>query len=266
MEMIVCVKQVLDPEAPPASFRIDPAGKGMVLPAGIPPVISTFDEHALEAALRIKDSVGGRITALSLGAHLLRDVVKKPLAMGADRLVLLEDPAFEGGDSWSAAYALAKAIETIGVYDLIFCGRQSADWDGGQVGLGIAELLNIPCITLAKKVDIIGGNVQAEQVTAEGHEIVEASPPAVITVSSELGQPRFTTIQGIFSAKNKEILVWRPADIGVEPSQVGASGRRMKLLKLFQPHRESACEIIQGDTPADAGARLALRLRESKML
>ena len=107
MEMIVC-KQVLDPEAPPASFKVDPLSHKMVLPSGIPPVISSFDECALEAALRIKDATGGKVTVLSLGTGLLRSVVKKPLAMGADNLVLLEDEAFDGGDSWSTAYALSE--------------------------------------------------------------------------------------------------------------------------------------------------------------
>ena len=129
MNIIVCVKQVLDPEAPLESFKIDPVGNKMIRPPGVLPVISAFDECAIEAALRIKDSLGGIITVLTMGANLLRDVAKKPLAMGADRLVLLEDGAFEGSDSWSTAYALSKAIEKIGTYDLILCGRQSADWD-----------------------------------------------------------------------------------------------------------------------------------------
>src|SRR4030042_5823095 len=139
MELIVCVKQVPDPEAPPASFKVDTATNKVVPPPGVPPVISTFDEIAVEAALKVKDAKGGKITVLSLGNNLIRDVVKKPLAMGGDQLILLEDPAYEDGDSWSTAYALATAIKKIGTYDIVFCGRQSSDWDAGQVGLGIAE-------------------------------------------------------------------------------------------------------------------------------
>ncbi|MFH1032044.1 MAG: electron transfer flavoprotein subunit beta/FixA family protein, partial [Chloroflexota bacterium] len=99
MNMIVCCKQVLDPEAPPATFKVDAAANKVVPPAGVPPVISPFDENAVEAALKIKDAKGGKITVLSLGINLLRDVVKKPLSMGADELILLEDPAFVEGDS-----------------------------------------------------------------------------------------------------------------------------------------------------------------------
>jgi len=266
MNMIVCVKQVIDPEAPPASFKIDASSNTVVPPSGVPPVISPFDENAIEAALRIKDAQGGKITALSLGVNLLRDVVKKPLAMGADELILLEDEAFAGGDSWSTAYALAMAIRKIGEYDLIFCGRQAADWDGGQVGSGIAEILGLPSVTLARKINITDGKARVERVTTEGHEVIEISLPALITVSNELGEARYPTIRGIMAAKKKEPVVWKPADIGVEPSQVGAAGRRTKLLKLFQPVREGKCEIIEEESPEEAAVSLALKLREAKIL
>jgi len=266
MNMIVCVKQVIDPEAPPASFKIDASSNQVVPPPGIPPVISPFDEQAVEAALRIKDAQGGKITTISLGINLLRDVVKKPLSMGADELVLLEDEAFIDGDSWSTAYALAKAIEKIGEYDIIFCGRQAADWDAGQVGSGIAEILGLPSVTLARKVEVSDGKARVERVAADGYQVVEVSLPALITVSNELGEPRYATIKGIMAAKRKEPIIWKPADIGVEPSKIGASGRRTKMLKLFQPVREGACEIVEGESPEEAAVNLAQRLREAKLL
>lgn len=264
--MIVCCKQVLDPEAPPASFKIDPSTNKVVPPPGVPPVISPFDEQAVEAALRIKDKLGGKITILSLGSNLLRDVVKKPLSMGADELILLEDETFEGGDSWSTAYALSMAIKKMGEYDLIFCGRQAADWDAGQVGLGIAEFLGIPSVTVAKKVEVIDGKARVERVLADGYELIEVILPALITVSNELGEPRYATLKGIMAAAKKQPIIWKPADIGVEPSQIGAAGRRLKLLKLFQPVKEAKCKIVGGDTPAEIGAILALKLREAKII
>jgi electron transfer flavoprotein beta subunit len=266
MNMIVCVKQVIDPEAPPASFKIDTSSNSVVPPAGVPPVISPFDEQAVEAALRIKDAIGGTITAVSLGTGLLRDVVKKPLSMGADELVLLEDAAFDGGDSWSTATALAAAIKKIGEYDIVFCGRQASDWDAGQVGSGLAELLGLPSVTLAKKVEIMDGKAKVERVIPDGYEVVEISLPALITVSNELGEPRYATIKGIMAAKRKEPTVWTPADIGVDTSSLGTTGRRTKMLKLFQPVREGTCEIIEGEDEADAGANLAKRLSEAKLL
>ena len=178
MNMIVCCKQVIDPEAPPASFKIDTASNKVVPPQGVPPVISPFDENAVEAALKIKGAQGGKITAISLGINLLRDVVKKPLSMGADELVLLEDEAFVEGDSWTTAYALAMAIKKIGEYDIILCGRQASDWDAGQVGSGIAEILGLPCVTLAKKIDITDGKARVERVTPDGYDVIEVSLPA----------------------------------------------------------------------------------------
>jgi len=266
MNIIVCVKQVLDPEAPPASFKIDPASNKVVPPPGVSPVISPFDENAVEAALRIKDAQGGKITIISLGADLLRDVVKKPLSMGADELILLEDEAFAEGDSWSTAHALAMAIKKIGEYDLIFCGRQAADWDSGQVGSGIAEILGLPSVTLARKIEPADGKARVEKVTADGYEVIEVSLPALITVSNELGEPRYATLKGIMAAGKKQPVVWKPADIGIEPSQIGASGRRAQLTKLFQPVREGECEIIEGENPEEAAANLALKLRETKII
>jgi electron transfer flavoprotein beta subunit len=266
VDMIVCCKQVIDPEAPPATFRVDASANKVLPPPGVPLVISPFDEQAVEAALRIKDAKGGKVTALSMGVNLLRDVVKKPLSMGADELVLLEDPAFAEGDSWSTAYALAMAIKKIGKFDLIFCGRQAADWDSGQVGLGIAEILGLPNVSLARKVEITDGKARVERITGDGYEAVEVTLPALITVSSELGAARYPTIKGIMAAKRKEPIVWKPADIGVDAAKIGATGRRSKLLKLFQPVREGKCEMISADTPEEAAVLLAMKLREAKVL
>lgn len=266
MNMIVCVKQVIDPEAPPVSFKVDSASNKVVPPAGVPPVINPFDENALEAALKIKDAKGGKITAISLGVNLMRDVVRKPLAMGADELILLEDEAFNEGDSWSIAYALAMAIKKIGSYDIIFCGRQAADWDAGQVGSGIAEILGLPSVTLAKKIEITDGKARVERVTADGYEVVETPLPALITVSNELGEARYPTVKGIMGAKRIQPVIWKPADIGVDPSKIGAAGRRTKLVKLFQPVREGKCEIVGGGSPEEAGSNLATKLRDAKVI
>ncbi len=265
VNMIVCCKQVIDPEAPPASFKVDAAANKVVPPPGVPPVISPFDEQAVEAALRVKDAKGGKITVLSLGINLLRDVVKKPLSMGADELVLLEDPAYIDGDSWSTAYALAMAIKKIGTFDLIFTGRQASDWDSGQTGSAIAEILGLPSVTLAKKIEVTDGKAKVERVLPDGYEVIETSLPALITVTNELGEARYPTIKGIMAAKRKEPIIWKPADIGVDPSKIGAAGRRSKLMKLFQPVREGKCEVVEGETIEEAAVKLAVRLREAKV-
>ena len=266
VNMIVCCKQVPDPEAPPSVFKVDSATNKITLPSDVKPVIGQYDEFALEAALRIKDTLGGKITALSLGNKLLRDVIKKALAVGGDELVLLEDETFEDGDSWSTAYALAMAIKKIGAYDLIFCGRQSSDWDAGQVGLGIAEILGIPAVTLVRKVEVKDGKAKVERVIPDGYEVVEVTLPAMITVTSEMGALRYAALKGIMAAAKKQPTVWKPADIGLKPSEVGAAGRRTRLDRLFQPVKEAKCEIIEGETPAEAGANLAVRLKQAKLL
>jgi electron transfer flavoprotein beta subunit len=266
MNIIVCCKQVLDPEAPPASFKIDPSGNKVVPPANVPPVISPFDENAVEAALRIKEQTESKISILTMGNNLVRDVVKKPLSMGADELFLLEDEAFEGGDSWSTAFTLAQAIKKIGEFDLVLCGRQAADWDSGQVGSGIAEFLGVPSVTLAKKIEIADGKAKVERVIPDGYQVLEVALPAVVTVSNELGEPRYATLKGIMAAAKKQPTVWKPADIDVESAQTGESGRKAQIAKLFQPVREGHCELIEADSPADAGSMLAQKLRESKLI
>jgi len=266
MNIVVCVKQVNDPEAPPSSFKIDTSANKVIPPQGMPPVISTFDEYAVEAALRIKEKAGGKITALSLGVNLLRDVVKKPLSMGVDDLVLLEDPAYAEGDSWSTAYALSLAIKKLGQVDLVLCGRQAADWDSGQVGLGIAELLGGPSVSIARKIEVEGNKARVEKVIPDGFELIEVSLPAVITLSNEHATPRYPNVKGIMMAKRKEPIVWKPADVGVDPAIIGAAGRKAKLVKLFQPVKDTKCEIISADTPEEAAVKLAQRLREVKVL
>jgi len=263
MNIIVCVKQVPDPEAPPTSFEIDAENK-KVTAAGVPLVLDPYSEYALEAALKLKDADGSRVTALSLGAELSRDAVKKALSMGADELILLEDEAFAGGDSWSTACALAAAIKKTGDYDLILCGRQSADWDAGQTGCGIAELLDLPAVTIARKIELSGDKVRVERITDDGYEVIETTLPAVVTVSNEIGEPRYPTIRGIMAAKKIEPIIWKPADIGLE--KTGEADRKSKIVKLTKPQRDIECQFIEGETPEEAGARLALRLRQEKLI
>ncbi|MGD0779798.1 MAG: electron transfer flavoprotein subunit beta/FixA family protein [Dehalococcoidales bacterium] len=262
MNIIVCVKQVIDPEAPPASFKIDAANNRAEM-KGAPPVIDPYGEYAVEAALRLKENVGGRITVISLGVNLLREVVKKPLAMGADELILLEDESFSKGDSWSTAYALATTIKKKGEFDLILCGREASDTNAGQTGPAIAEILSLPCITLARKIEAGDNKIKVERVSSSGYDVIESPLPAVVTVSNEIGQPRYPTIKGIMAAKKIEPIMWKPADIGLDAT---AANQRTKLVKLFQPVHEAKCEFATGETPEEMAVNLAAKLREAKVL
>ena len=264
MNIVVCVKQVIDPEAPPASFKINEANNRAEM-RGAPPVIDPYGEYAVEAALRLKEAKGGKITIITLGINLLREVVKKPLAMGADELILLEDEAFSSGDGWSTAYALAMAIKKKGDFDLILCGREASDTNAGQTGAAIAEILGLPCVTLARKIEASDNKLRIERVNSSGYDVIESPLPTVVTVSNEIGQPRYPTIKGIMTAKKIEPLVWKPADISLDLS-TGTGNRRTKIYKLFQPVYEGKCEFISGETPEEMAVNLAEKLRESKVL
>lgn len=260
----VLAKQVLDPEMPLAAFRIDGDGKKVVPPANIPPVVNGFDENAVEAALQIKDAQEASVTVISSGVSFALDVMKKPLSMGADELVLLQDDAFENTiDSFVTAQLLAAAVRKLGGFDLIICGRQASDWDNAQVPLGVAEILGLSCISLGKKVDVQDNMARVERIIADGYEVVEAPLPALVTVSNELGQPRYPTLRGIMTATRKQPTIWSISDLDLDASQ---SEPRVTLRELFVPTSEQECEFISAEDAADAGRALAIKLREAKII
>ena len=263
IDIVVCVKQVLDPEAPSSTLRVDPDARRLISAPGTPPVLNGFDENAVEAALRIKDSVGAAITVVSLGSDFVMDVVKKPLSMGADRLVLLQDDAFVGLDPYATAYVLSEAIRKIERFDLVLAGRQASDWDNAQVPLGIAEMLALGCVTIAQKVEVADSRVLVERVLPDGYEVVEAELPALVTVSNELGEPRYATLRGIMAAGRKAPTVWNADDLGLDTSRLAP---KVRIEDLFIPVSDRACEFVQGEDEADAGRQLALRLRQDKLI
>ena len=265
LNIIVTVKQVMDPETPASAFRVDRDAKRVVPAPNIPPVVNGFDEQAVEAALRIREAVGeASITVVSMGQSFSMDVMKKPLSMGADELILLQDDAFENSlDSNLAVHVLAAAIKKIGEYDLVLSGRQASDWDNAQVPLGLAELLGLPIITIARKVEIQDGRVRVERVLPNGYEVMDAPLPALVTVSNELGDARYPTLRGIMAATKKQPIIWSVKDLGVDTTQLKGL---LELTDLFTPEKQTQCEFIEGEDDADAGRKLALKLREAKLI
>lgn len=261
LHVIVCIKQVLDPEAPISAYKIDDQAKRVIC-RGVPPVISTFDESALEAALRIKDVHESKVSVISMGQMLAKAVLRRSLAVGADELFLLEDEAFGDLDSYATAVALTAVIRKLEQYDLIFTGLQAADTNAGVVGSGIAEFLGIPSITTARRVQLNGRKLVVERVGADGYEVLEADLPLLVTVSNELGKLRPCDVRELIAAKKKPTTTWKANDIGIEPRQ----NVRAKLLELFIPQRKGSCEFIDGETPEDAGSRLALKLSEAGIM
>ena len=267
LNMICCVKQVPDPETPASQFKVDEATKKVLPVPGIAPVPSQFDVVGVEAALRIRDTLGeGKVTVVTLGPEGSRDVLKHGLAMGADEGVLLLDKAFDDGDHLATANALAAAIKKLGSFDLVLCGRQAVDWDMGVVGSILAEMLNVPCVTLAKGVQVKDGKAMVERILLDGIEMVETPLPALVTVSNELGEPRYPQLRQIMAAARKEVSVWSAGDIGLDASKVGSSGSLLNIERLYVPVRESQCEFVEGETPEESAQKLAQKLREAKLI
>jgi electron transfer flavoprotein beta subunit len=261
LRIVVCIKQVPDPEGPADSFKIDSQAK-KVIPVGIPPLINPFDENALEIALRIKDDHAVKVTAISMGEKLAQPVLRKALAAGADELILLVDPHFKDLDTHSTAYVLASAIRKIGNYDIILTGRQAGDWDFGVTGLLIAEILQIPGINLARKVEIKDNKVLVEKLSQNGYEIVRAPMPVLITVSSEVGELRYPSIKALQASGSRPVKVYNGKDIEVDAKKL----RVMEIVDLFAYKNKRQCKFIEGNSPQEKGENLAIKLREDQLI
>ncbi len=261
-KIIVCMKQVLDPEIPLSLFHIDPETKRAIQPKATPPVLSPFDENALEAALKIKDAQETHVTVISLGKKLVKAVVTSPLAAGADELVLLQDEAFGEFNTSLTARAIAAAITKMGQYDLILCGLQAADTNNGQVGTGIASLLGIPCITAARRVEIEGDRIRVEKASLDGSEVIEVTAPAVVTTGYEVGTLREPGVEAFMSASKKPITTWSIQELGIEPGTTD----RFTMIKMDEPSHDSTCEMLGGSSPEEKAANMVARLKEMKVI
>jgi electron transfer flavoprotein beta subunit len=259
MDIIVLVKEVLDPDLPPSKFSVDAKNNRVIPPDGIPSVISPYDAVAVEAALRLKEEVGGKVTVISLGEPSADAIVRKTLAMGADAGIIVSDPAFDRMDGFHVAYALAQTVRKIGRYDMILCGRQAVDWDRGMTGPVIAEYLGLPVVTLARAIKVFDSKVRIERVIGDGYETLETDLPAVITVSNELGQPRIPSGWGVIKAVKEEIPIWKATDIETENS-VRADFAGCRLLRLYQPSYERTCEFLAGQEPGELAAALVSKI------
>jgi electron transfer flavoprotein beta subunit len=264
LHIVVCVKQVPDWDIPPSSFKVDEAAKKVMPPQGVAPVTSQFDAIAVEAAMRIKDAgADAKVTIMSLGAATARDSIKQGLAMGGDEGVLITDPALENLDSQGVATVLTTAIKKLGDVDLVLTGRQAVDWDLGVTGTLIAGMLDAPVVTFAKSVTVADAKVTVERVLPDAFETVEAPLPAVVTVSNELGEPRYPKLPQIMAAGKKQVTNWTAADLGLDAASVAP---RLTLESLFVPVVDTKVEIMTGDTPEDQAMALAKRLKEAKLI
>lgn len=261
MHLVVCLKQILDPEVPPSDFRLDPSGKAPA--SGIASqVISIFDENALEVALQIREGAGeGKITALCIGQDSSTDALRKALSMRADEAILIRQDDFPGLDTYATARILAAAIRKLEPADLVLCGRESGDWYGGQVGAFLAVELGRPYTALvagAKKQD---GEWRLRRQADDGWETIACSSPAVVSVTNDdHNLPRIPKVRDNMLAFRKTVPAWSALDLGLQPAQVRGPNADLELEKLYIPKTESHCEIVTGDNSEAKAERLVTKL------
>ena len=264
MNIIVCLKQVPDTN----EVRINQE-TGTLIRDGVPSIINPDDKNALEAALAIKDERGAKVTVLSMGPPQAKDALKEALAMGADEAILVSDRAFGGSDTWATATILAAAIEKIGSYDIILCGRQAIDGDTAQVGPEIAEFLGVPQITYAKEIKVGEDNLTVTRYTETGDYIIESKLPVLLTAIKELNVPRYPSVRGIFKAYATdvdEIKVWSSNDLEVDHTQIGLKGSPTNVYKSFVPTKSKTAEIIEGINGKEKATILISKLVNLKLI
>jgi electron transfer flavoprotein beta subunit len=265
MRVVVCVKEVLDPDAVnnyvlAGNLQIADDGKTLEVSA-IPRIMNGFDEQAIEAALRLRDAgVDCSITAVSIGQDL-KGLLKHCAALGADEIVSI-DANLNTVDHHVIANILSAYIKSSNGADIVLCGRQASDDDQGVVPALIAENLSMPAVTIAKAVEVSGDTVRITRATADGDQIVEGAAPVVITISNELGDPRFPSAKAKMAARKK-----KPQKISIDELNLSAEELTPKvtLNKQFVPEVQGNCEFIEGSA-ADAAKTLIDKLRADSII
>ncbi len=263
MNIIVCLKQVPDTES---QIKVAPDGKTIVTD-DVKWVMNPYDEFGVEEALQIKEKLGGEVTVIGLGPKRVTESIRTALAMGADKGILINDPALENSDALATGRALAAAIKDLD-YDLIFTGQRGVDDDMGLVGATLAEFLDIPQLSIIVKTEISedGKSVKVNRPVEGQTLVIEASLPAVITTQKGLNEPRYASLPGIMKAKKKPLEEKTLADLGLDASQVGEGARKLKIMELTPPPQRETGKIIEGETPEAKAAELVRLLHEEAKL
>jgi electron transfer flavoprotein beta subunit len=261
LKIVVCVKAVPDPKEAD-KIKIDPVTKTLTR-RDVPLVLNLLDKNGMEAALQLKEQLGAHITALSMGPPAAGNIVRECLALGADQGVLLSDLAFAGADAYATAYTLAKAIEKIGPYDVVFCGMASSDGSTEWVGPEIATFLGIPVVTMVKEIVECDGEWWKVKASLEnGHRLMQVKLPAVFTVTRELNTPRTLRFSGIIKARKKEIGQWGTEELGVPEESVGLKGSPTIVSSMTTKDSKRQVEIITG-TREEKAAQLVQKLADA---
>jgi electron transfer flavoprotein beta subunit len=264
MNILVCMKQILDPEVPARDFRIDSARREAERGSAAL-VTNIFCENALETALQFREAHGGKITAISCGSETAEDVLRKALALRADEAVLIASPAAHP-DPLFVAKTLAAAVRRIGSFDVVLLGREAGDWGSGQTGGLLAEELGVPCISFAESFELAPepSKVRVKRQTDSGWELLESATPLVVTITNhEHNVPRIPKTRDVMQSFRKPLTKWSLAELGIDPRTADSY---YQVADLFIPRKETRCEFISGDTleaKIDAFARRVMEVIHS---
>jgi electron transfer flavoprotein beta subunit len=258
MKIAVCVKQVPDATV---SKKIDPGTKRLERSGEA--ALNPTDLNAVEEALRIKESQGGEVVLVSLGPAKAIESLRKALAMGADRAVLVADDAAAGSDLLGTSYALAKALEREEA-DLVLFGQASNDADGAVLWAAVAERLRLPVVSQVASLALEDGNVSGKRQTEHGYDQIRAPLPAVVAVSDAINEPRYPSLKGIMGAKTKPQETLTLSNLGVEPERVGEAGAKTTVLELAAPPSRGDSVKIEDD--GSAAEKILEYLVEKRLL
>ncbi len=246
MNIVVCVKQIPDPANP---GELDPETHTLKREGKL--ILDESDSYGVEMALQLADAAGGgEVTLVSMAPNSEVSGLRTALAMGAAQAILVSDEALKGSDALSTAKVLAKAIERAGEVDLVLTATESTDGYSGTIPAQVAELLGWPSLTFAKHVEIADGKAKIQRQTEAGYDEVEASLPAVVSVTAGVVEPRYPSFKGIMAAKNKPVDEVKVADLGLTDDQVGWAGARQKISEVRAAPAREAGEKIEDDGTA----------------
>lgn len=261
MKMYVCVKQIPDPNT--VVSKLDPATKRLVR-SGISLVLDPGDESTISAAIKLRDTLGdSELTAVCMGPASSQEAMRRALAMGVDRAILVTDPALGGSDTIGTARVLAQVFRKEGA-ELIFCSTESTDGYTGMVPGGIAEFLGIPQLTFTREIKVEGNKATVHRVTQAGYQVVETTLPAVVTIASGSFEAIYPTMKGIMGAKKKPFVQMSLADLGLDASEVGEAGARERVLSIGTAEARAAGQIIKDE--GDAAVKIADFLQRNALL
>ncbi len=261
MNIAVLIKQVPEIDL----VKVDEAANMVVLPSG-PGVVNPFDEYAVEEALRLKESKGGKVSVISFGTDRTESALRACMALGVDEAYLISDPVFEKSDPQAIGKILAAGLKKLGAYNLVLAGKQAIDDDSAQVPGAVAGNLDLPQVMFVKKIEAIDeSRATVWRTTEEGYDVVEVTLPAVISVVKEINEPRLPSLKGKMMAKKAPITKWTAADIGLGNESVGANSNT-SISKISSPPPRKKGEMIAGETPQEIADKLFEKLKQNQLL